>query len=117
MNDMMLKGDDAAVLRQASLFRKMRALTRAMRKGTGWRLGCEEIRHGDQCPLTFVGGYLGSSGNRAIAAATQMGLGYLATPIMCAADSQESFSDSIYPWKHRRLRRILLRAAGLKEAA
>ena len=105
-----LIGADAMTLAKASLFRKLRALTRAMRKGTAWRLDDDRIRHGDQCPLTFVGGYSGGSGMQAAEAATKLGLKGHASEIMGAADHFEHTNRN-----RNRLRRILLRAAGLKE--
>lgn len=113
-----LAGGDTATLRNATLFRRMRALTRSMRKGTAWRLNVEDIRHGDQCPLTFVGGLKGSGSWAAEKAALRLGLEELTVPIMVAADRPQYFeSEMSNPRRHRRLRRILLRAAGLKEAA
>jgi|KBSSwiStaDraftv2_1062776.scaffolds.fasta_scaffold294132_5 hypothetical protein len=117
MSDTMLKGDDATVLRQASLFRKMRALTRAMRKGTAWQLlGCS-LRHptsrftvDNQCPLTFTAGIKGSHGADAERSANRMGFDNAeAKEIMWAADAPLSGHAQ------RRLRRVLFRAAGLKE--
>jgi hypothetical protein len=115
----LLHDTDAATLREASLFRRMRALTRAMRKGTAWCLvNGEKVRCGDQCPyqcpLTFVGGVPGRSADAARQVADRLGFTESeANDIMWAADRTHRRE----PWQlHRRLRSILLRAAGLKEA-
>jgi len=100
---------DLETLQKATLFRKMRALTRTMRKGTAWRLNCGAIRHGDQCPLTFVTGKKGSNLIQAAEAAIDLGLSGWTSSIISAADTKNGRV------KHRQLRRILLRAAGLKE--
>src|SRR5216684_4154939 len=102
---------DIKTLQMASLFRKIRALTRTMRKGTAWRLDSVlAIRHGDQCPLTFVGGMKGSNPLVATRAAEKLGLDSWKSHIIRAADFRYAPGQ-----KHFRLRRILLKAAGLKE--
>src|SRR5436190_21888397 len=100
---------DLETLQKATLFRKMRALTRTMRKGTAWRLNCGAIRHGDQCPLTFVTGKKGSNLIQAAEAAIDLGLSGWTSSIISAADTKNGRV------KHRQLRRILLRAGVLKE--
>jgi hypothetical protein len=91
-----------------------------MRKGTHWRISYYgslddgAIRYFQpmaaevQCPLTFVVGVDGCGPGAADAAAKAIGLGNWGRSIMNAADTKTG------PKSHRKLRRILLRAAGLR---
>ena len=114
---MNMNTSDIKTLSQASVFRKLRAMCRTMGKGTCWRFYSEAIRHGEacldsentQCPLTFVAGIRGSSPFSAFRAGEMLGLESWSSLIMRSADSK------IGPKSHRRIRRILLRAAKLKE--
>src|SRR5439155_23745918 len=97
---------DLETLQKATLFRKMRALTRTMRKGTAWRIDTVgAIRHGDQCPLTFAGRMKGSNPFLAIQSADKIGLSAFTTPIMRAADARQGRGEL-----HSQIRRILIRA-------
>jgi len=108
---------DTKTLEQASLFRKIRALCRTMRKGNQWEFYNEAIRHriawmkddDIQCPLTFVANLPGCGVFTTFRAAEMIGLESWSNPIMRAADTKQG------PKSQRKLRRILLRAAGLKE--
>lgn len=106
----------------ANLFRRIRAMARSMRKGTGWHVYGECLRHvrcrldsDMQCPLTFVAERKGCDPFAAGAAANELGLGMWSRVIMRAADcAVDRIGGSKSHRYHRRLRRILLRAAGLK---
>ncbi len=114
----MLDGNDGAVLRKASLFRKVRALTHAMRKGDAWSLDGafrSKIRHGDQCPLTFCAGERGDQYEEVHRSARRLGFNdYDELSIMFAADRSNMRRELRRDVP--KLRRILLRAAGLSGA-
>jgi len=105
---------DTKTLAQASLFRKMRALCRTMRK-TQWyfdRNNC--IRYGSACPLTFVA-YVSDKYHTMHAAAwgpAGRQLGFTDKECAKIVDAVDGRPGSLEP---DRMRRILVRAAGLKE--
>lgn len=109
--------NDQAELAKASLFRKVRALSRAMGKRTDWYRQGVAIRSGHtfsalfvQCPLTVVGNESGAGASAAFRSGRKMGFDERdSCAIMSAADH-----DTLHLSKPaRKLRRILLRSARL----
>lgn len=102
--------NDLEILREATMFRKIRALARTMRKGTEWKLCRSEeklvLRHHRQCPLTF--GYRINTCGTSTALQLAQDKGF---DMSAAYDIMASADDS--PNGNKRLRSILLRAAGL----
>lgn len=116
---------DTRTLAQASLFRKMRSLCRTMRK-TEWEFrhhlyGTSKSRYirqkgaEDSCPLTFT--WEMASGQSYFSrdwetVARKLGFNFdIAEDIILAADDHDLITTN----HMRQIRRILLRAAGLKE--
>jgi hypothetical protein len=105
---------DTKALAQASLFRRMWALCRTMRK-TRWHFhNNNSIRCGSACPLTFAayvsGKYHTLHSSHWRSAGKQ--LGFTVQECGKIVDAADDHPRALVP---DRMRRILLRAAGLKE--